>query len=314
MGKVLSLFTVVAFVSVANAAIFGVDNRQNLDANSPMQKYARATAVAVLTGNQTIVNSKLNIDAAPLSEALCKDERFSSEPSLSYACTGFLVAPDLLVTAGHCVSNHEEVKNEKEGYCAVFDWMFDYQSRNGAAQTVGISMDRVYRCKQIVYAIEEDRAPFRDFALVQLDRPVLDREPLKLSTAAVGTGDRVSMIGYPLGLPVKLTDGAKVIVNDLSRQAFVTNLDAFDGNSGSPVFNSTNEVVGILVAGTPSESWVRDEKKSCDILNRCDENGRNCLAAGFPGDMIPNFQAIGSDVQRVFPVSDLLKAMRKQQP
>jgi Peptidase S46 len=56
------------------------------------------------------------------------------------------------------------------------------------------------------------------------------------------------VVGYPTGLPEKLAAGAKV--HALTPYFFTSNLDAFAGNSGSPVLDArTNEVVGVVVRG-----------------------------------------------------------------
>lgn len=302
--------------SRAPAAIFGADDRQAVYASSPSAELGRATAIAVLTGNSTFHSDKtMDIDATSLAGNLCPDQKFAKDLSLSYACTGFLVAPDLLVTAGHCVSNHSEIQNETQGYCEVFDWMFDYQATpTSMPPTKGLSTDKLYHCKKIIYAVQDETAPFRDFALIQLDRPVLDRVPLTLSNTAVAEGDAVTMLGYPLGTPLKLSRNAKVVMTRPAAKSFVTNLDAFDGNSGSPVFNAKNEVVGILVSGTPMMSLIEDKVQKCYRYNTCDENGQNCAAPDKNPMEIPGFQTTGSDVQRIGPVSDMLRRQLKLAP
>jgi V8-like Glu-specific endopeptidase len=240
---------------LASAAIFGRDDRQTITKGSEMSVQGKATAIAVLSSLIT-PNSQnpetLDLETSPMNQVLCQDERFVNEPSLSYACSGFLIAPDLLVTAGHCMSNTGEVRNEPAMYCEAYSWLFDYQpNASGKVQTQGISKSRHYKCKQIIFAVKDENFPLRDFALVQLDRPVTDREPVRLSSIAPQVGDSVSMIGYPLGLPMKLSRNAKVVRADSDRQTILTNLDAFEGNSGSAVFNSQNEIIGILVGGTP---------------------------------------------------------------
>ena len=306
----LLTLSLLATASFSQAAIFGNDDRQPVYSFSSSANLGRATAIALLTGNSTFSADKksVDIDASPLSGTLCSDQRFVSDLSLSYSCTGFLVAPDLLVTAGHCMSNHSEVKNETGGYCEVFDWLFDYQATpTSAPMTKAISTEKVYHCKQIIYAVQDEEAPFRDYALVQLDRPVLDRQPLKIATAPVQMGEPVTMLGYPLGSPLKLSSNAKVILTNPVANAFVTNLDAFDGNSGSPVFNARNEVVGILVAGTPEASLIEDKAHGCYRYNHCDEDGKNCLVPDADPSHIAGFQTTGSDVERIAPVLELIR-------
>ncbi len=311
-NSLLSFLMLLAMITGAgaNASVFGPDDRQYVTKNSKFATIGSATAVAVIsTAKTTTPNGKVNLLTDRLDGLLCKDERFSSDPSLGYACSGFLIAPDILLTAGHCQVNVGEVRNKADGYCEIYDWLFDYQqSPDGTIQTEGISPDKIYRCKQTIYAVVDEKAPFRDFAIVQLDRPVRDRFPLTIAKQAVQKNDAVSIIGYPMGSPMKSADNAQVIFNNPVATIFVSNLDAFEGNSGSPVFNAKNEVVGILVGGSPTMSTVTDPINKCERVNRCDNDGKNCLLPDLDPKRIPkSFQATGSEVQRIAPVMEMLK-------
>lgn len=288
-----------------------MDTREKILPSSPQLQLARATAVAVLSTNFVrTASTTIDLSVDDSRDLLCDDVKFSSEPSLSYACTGFLVAPDLLVTAGHCMVNTGEVRSEKEKYCEAFSWLFDYRAgENGDTQTKNLSSANLYGCKEIIYAVREEAPPYRDYALVRLNRDVLDREPLVLSKSEVAPFEKVHMIGYPLGQPAKLSRDAFVLFDNPKAQSFVTNLDAFEGNSGSPVFNSRNEVVGILSGGTPVESLRTDTKLSCDRYNACDELGNNCERPDHDLSSIPEFQKTGSIIQRIEPVQKLIETL-----
>lgn len=298
-------------MSGAHAAIFGIDTREKILPSSPKLQLARATAIAVLTSNfERTSPLTIDLSADSSEEFLCEDVKFASEPSLSYACTGFLVAPDLLVTAGHCMVNTGESRNEEKTYCEAFSWLFDYRSdQNGVTATKNISSANLYGCKQIIYAVREESPPYRDYALVRLNREVTDREPLTISTDKVSPFDQVTMIGHPIGQPAKLSRDAFVLLNNLNSQSFITNLDAFEGNSGSPVFNARNEVVGILTGGTPVESLRTDRRLSCERYNTCDEFGNNCERPDADVTAIPDFQRTGSIVQRIEPVQKLIQTL-----
>ena len=102
-GHQAFLCLLMVFVArFSEAAIFGQDNRMQIAPHSHGADLARSTAIAVLTPHETW-NAKISfdLDPEPMSDVLCKDERFLDDPSLSYSCSGFLVAPDLIVTAGH---------------------------------------------------------------------------------------------------------------------------------------------------------------------------------------------------------------------
>ncbi len=293
----------------AVAAIFGPDSRLLVTPNSPVSAWSQSAAVAVLSGN--IVergDGKFDLDVPRLEDSFCKDQKFVKNPSMSYACSGFLVGPDLLVTAGHCVVNTGEVRNEKEMYCDVYSWMFDYRANNlGQTKIKGLDKSQLYGCKEIIYAVKDEKAPFRDFALIRLDRPVEGRKPYPMQTK-IQEKDRVSMFGHPLGLPLIYSFDANVLENDLSYQTFITNLDAFEGNSGSVVLNSKLEAVGILVGGTPAVSYYTD-KGNCYRYNQCDKNGKNCSANDKDPESLPGFRRIGTEVQRIQPIVDLIQSL-----
>jgi len=277
------------------AAIFGIDDRVAISPVTEGATLARSTAIAVLSANiEETAPNLFKLETDPVSDFLCKEERFSQDRSLSYACSGFLVGHDLLVTAGHCMVNTGESHGDTDRYCPTFSWLFDFQLKeDGSVQLDDIPADRHYRCKQVIYAVHEEQPPYRDFALVQLDRPVPDRAPLALNPAAIPSKERLSMIGYPLGSPAKLAKNARILKNDVNQQSFLTSLDGFDGNSGSAVFNSKNEVVGLLVAGSPY-SFVEDKVRSCSRLNRCNEMGKKCLGTdkNEPGTVVQKIQPV----------------------
>lgn len=292
----------------AHAAIFGEDDRAQMLPDSPKAHLARSTAVGVLSSLAKLnQDGKIDLETQSLS-FLCPEQRFRDEPSLPYACSGFLVGPDLLVTAGHCGVNVGEVKNEEHMYCDAYKWLFDFQkTADGSVQLKDIDPSRYYHCKKIIQAVVEELPPFRDFALIQLDRSVMDRAPLKLAKIPAQLGDSVFMLGHPFGLPLKHTRNAHVIFHEPTSRAYVTNLDAFEGNSGSAVFNSKDEVIGILTNGTPSLSFVEDKILGCSRVNRCNSIGENCTLPDKDTSVLRGFQRTGSDVQKIAPIQDLLR-------
>lgn len=75
------------------------------------------------------------------------------------------------------------------------------------------------------------------------------RYPLAVSRKPAAVGTKVTAIGYPSGLPVKIAGNAKVrkVTSD---GYFVSDVDTFGGSSGGPVFNTaTFKIEGVLVRG-----------------------------------------------------------------
>lgn len=308
---ILSLFVTFA----ANAAIFGADDRQILTPLSPQAPLGRSVAIAVLSSNyKTQPNGTIDLDVDAQGN-LCQAERFQKQPSLSYSCTAFLVGPDLIATAGHCVyavnTPNETLEHETELACKSFLWLFDYQTDSrGVTKTKGLPASNLYRCKEIVYGVQHEKAPFDDYALIRLDRPVVGRTPFKIATNEPGIASQLFMIGHPFGTPLTITRNGRVTLSNPARTSFVTSLDAFEGNSGGPVFNANQEIVGILVGGTPSLNTYEDATAKCERYNRCNEDGTKCSLPDKDTSIFPGFQKVGSDVQRIAPIRELLKSAK----
>ncbi len=204
----------------------------------------------------------LNLDNTG-SVHFCAEEKYINEPNPGM-CSGFLIGPDLIVTAGHCA--------EIENFCATYKWVFDFvvDPVTGAAG-LNIPNENIYSCKKVIsHAL--DMSLSRDFGLVQLDRQVTGREPLKYRTESfLKAGDPVTVIGGPSGLPIKVSGGANVRKSE-HPFFFTANLDTFQGNSGSAVFNSdTGLVEGILVRG--EDDFQVNVAKRCVEAKKCPIDG-----------------------------------------
>ncbi len=302
MLKILTLLSLIITQQSILADIFGKDDRIDIHQAGRRSTFGKSGAVGVLNSLWEEVNSNFSeLWADPISDFMCSDEKFYRQKNISYACTGFLVSEDLLVTAGHCGVNIGEVRNSSDNYCEAYTWLFDYTA---ATNSKRVSKKNIYTCKEIIYAVQQEEDGFtHDFALIRLDRKVEGRKPLKLANQKLKKNDDVYMIGHPMGLPMKYTPNAHVFDDNVGRSYF-TNLDAFGGNSGSPVFNDDDEVIGVLIAGNPGLATYKDPEAGCDRYNRCDEDGKNCKA------LQPNseegFPNVFSEVQSIEFYKDLI--------
>lgn len=258
-----SQFVLSLPVYAVQKSIYGEDDRKNIfEAPSKWQELARS--VAVMIPNQNIDTSG-GQDLFPIStrphyieNEVCKDEKFAEEPTAGY-CSGFLVAPDLLVTAAHCVRFNDSLRQNR--------WVFDFGYFDEQDNLSKADPANVYRAVEIVEKkIDESGI---DYSLVRLDREVKDRRPLSYrKSGVIGVGEPLAVIGGPSGLPLKFADSAFVrsVVKNIY---FVSNTDTFTGNSGSPVFNAiSGDVEGILVRGDSDYVW--NKKQKCMRVALCE--------------------------------------------
>lgn len=245
--------------------IYGEDNRKDVfeSTDSVLVELSKSTAAMIASEKLKNLNGDVVISAQTLeSRGICAKERFSKQISAAN-CSGFLVAPNILVTAGHCIKSEYD--------CASYKWVFDFKVDHAEQGDVQVPKTSVYSCKKII-SRALDQMSKDDFAVIELNKKVTDRRPLAFrKSGKITKGTSIAVIGHPTGLPTKIADGAKV--RSLNTKFFVANLDTYGGNSGSAVFNiQTSEVEGILVRG--ENDYVMDSELGCQVSNVCTND--NC--------------------------------------
>jgi hypothetical protein len=237
--------TIVKALRDKQRLIYGVDDRKDYYEIGSVGAKTNAESVAALFDADEITDlgngrSRLVVTSFKKAYRLCDDEPFAAQPCGAF-CSGFLVAPAVVASAGHCVDPR---------YIARVDRMrfvFGFRLTAKDAAVVEIANTEIYSGKEIIH--HRLTPSDTDWSLIRLDRIVTSRRVLKLRTSGtVDVNAPVYVIGHPCGLPLKYADGANVRAND-SGAYFVANLDTYGGNSGSPVFNALHEVEGILVRG-----------------------------------------------------------------
>lgn len=190
------------------------------------------------------------------SYGLCPDERFGSQPAAA-SCSGVLIDDELVLTAGHCINERFPC----DSYFYVFNYRLD-----DATHLAPIRDEDVYSCARVVsQGTPPKNADTPDFVVVQLDRPVEGRHRAASIRPAVslGEGESLAMIGFGSGLPAKIDSGGAVADPRAERlDFFVANLDAFEGHSGSAVFDSKHRLAGILIRGRTPD-YVTSDEESC---------------------------------------------------
>lgn len=245
--------------------IYGEDNREDVYASthSTLVELSKSTAAMIPDKNlKNSRNNEIQITSQTLEErGVCGQERFSQQLTAAN-CSGFLVAPNVLVTAGHCIRNELDCRSNK--------WVFDYKVQYAQQKNVYVGSSSVYNCKKII-SRSLNQFTKDDYAVIELDRTVIARKPLSFRRSGkISLGTQLAVIGHPTGLPTKIADGAEV--RSLAGKFFVANLDTYGGNSGSAVFNMrTYQVEGILVRG--ENDYKYDAQLGCQVSNKCSDSG-----------------------------------------
>jgi V8-like Glu-specific endopeptidase len=245
--------------------VYGDDDRRDLwEVDDPaLQQLTRQSIVALMSLGSFDRSDPDNwrVTGNPLGENLnlCDGELYADQPAAA-GCSGTLIGPDLVLTAGHCVG-----RDSCDGTLLVFDY---FERADGVLET--ISAADAYRCVEVVSWALGDGL---DFAVLRLERPVDDSRrpvPIRLEDTLLTLGEPLTVIGFGSGIPAKIDSGG--VVTDpraASLDYFQATLDTFGGNSGSGVFNRDLELVGILVRGLTD--YVRDG--DCNRVNVIAEEG-----------------------------------------
>jgi S1-C subfamily serine protease len=162
-------------------------------------------------------------------DGLCANQRFGDQPSFAF-CTGVALAPNLVLTAGHCANAFalSEV-------AVVAGFAYD-----APGQLRPLSPDGVRGVSEVVASDS-----YLDYAWLRLTADL----PVRPAVFGPGPepGARVVSVNHGGGVPMKVDPGGTVYAVD--SESFVSSVDAFAGASGSPVFSDAGELLGVLTAG-----------------------------------------------------------------
>jgi S1-C subfamily serine protease len=158
-----------------------------------------------------------------------------------YAGSGFLIAPDLLLTNRHVVQS----KTNDLSYTLT------QYTEDGQPSLVGGSI--------VKWSILKEQ----DLALIKLDKPITNVDPLPIRRTELEEGDEITALGFPQvfqqGEHIQAT-GGKFVGYDEEQPWHYSSIDVDQGNSGGPCLDSFGNVCGIVFAKQSRSRlvWIGD--------------------------------------------------------
>ena len=178
----------------------------------------------------------------------------SGLPDLS-SCTGTLIGPDLVLCAGHCVSD----ANDLNGLSGSVT--FDFQTNCDATRPSGYSpkfykVNKTFRAKSQVSGL--------DYSLLQLKTPVPGVPAVPLRHDVPKVNDAVFEVHHPQAITKKVSalhTGAQARISKVAlSNGFVylfANCDLTGGSSGSALFDMAGNIIGIAdIAGNCANGFL----------------------------------------------------------
>lgn len=188
-------------------------------------------------------------------------ENFLNQYTLPY-CTAVVYDSLRVITALHCLPG-KKISDIQ----LIFDYYINYDfEANEFLDDHSYDQSTIYGVSNVSYYNEND-----DVAILTLDKKIpQSRIPEYDYEHNYKKNTKVYTIGHPSGLPLKYS-GNGLIFKENRSPHFDANLDAFRGNSGSPVFDEeTNKIIGILLKG--NIDFVFSKESQCIIPKIYEKN------------------------------------------
>jgi V8-like Glu-specific endopeptidase len=267
----------------------GQDDRKEVP-STPPEVLANAGSVACIVHRKYVDDNAYTVKTQTFTDevkarrgfGLCSGEPFDDEYTMEHCSTGFLISNQLVMTSGHGLRTRT-----RQGRVPV-----DPKTRRfifGFDETTPINNGRLeFDDKDIYEGDSYVQEPFKDnldWAVIRLNKPVDAKyKPIQIFSRCedIDVCDSIYMIGHPYGLPRKYVDNASVKVLDNSKH-FHANLDAFEENSGSPVFDAgTHAWIGMYIRTLEEDNddlTEDDNAQYCYISRKTNSDGsEQCLS------------------------------------
>jgi len=165
---------------------------------------------------------------SPLTDYLCAGQSFARQGRMA-SCSAVLIEGNRVLTSSHCIGDLEQRR---------FVGGFFLADRNRNHEVIVLPDRNICTPKG-------EAKVLGNIAIIEVScHENAPMQPAPVATTAPKRGDSVYAIGFPQGLPAKYTDVERI--TEIAGGEYTVPLDLAGGNSGSPVFNSNHEIVGIV--------------------------------------------------------------------
>jgi len=252
--------------------VYGLDDRKEVSQTPAIHKELLDNIVLIASKRNFQIDNNGNyyIDYNTLDSRLktvhklCPNERFSNQNVVGFG-TGICVGSDLILTASHVIP-----QDKFSQYVYIFEFYDNFETNR-----IVFPKENAYTTKNVLFSRKDSPTEDFDLALIQLDRLVPSKRISKVNfDFDFKISQSVFVLGHPNGIAMKYADNAEI--KYFNKNIFKANLDVFGGNSGSPIFNVNNEVIGILSTAPGDYNLRFDNNKCCKkvalLPDNCSDN------------------------------------------